>query len=98
MKDEEMPNVHPLRPPIARPQGRLKLVGKPSRPGWFDGREVRVSALRQPANARTIIVSVPGPDGDFHLPLEAGDAARLMFEIGYALEQAARTDRTPGHA
>jgi hypothetical protein len=94
-----MPNIQPPRALFARPAGCLPLVRKPRRPGWFDGSEIRVAGLCHEANAsRTIVLSVSGPDGEFHLPLNAGEAASLMFEIGYALEQAAEAGRTHCHA
>ena len=89
-----MPNIQPLRATFARPQGRLELMRKNCRPGWFDGRDMKVAALCKPADrSRTIVLSVAGPAGEFHLPLSGGEAARLMFEIGYALEQAAGAGR-----
>jgi hypothetical protein len=94
-----MPNMQPSRALFASPEGRLPLVQKPRRPDWFDGREIRVARRCQEADApRIIVLSVSGPDGEFHLPLNAGEAASLMFEIGYALEQAAKAGRTPCHA
>lgn len=38
---------------------------------------------------RTIAISAKGKSGDIRFQLSAGDAAELMFHIGYALEQAA---------
>ena len=90
-----MDKVQPLRTLFAHPEGRLELIHKLARPNWFDGREMKVTALSQGSDAvRTILFSVSGPAGEFHLPLSAGEAARLMFEIGYALEQAAEADRS----
>jgi len=94
-----MPKVQPLRALFAHPEGRLELIRKHARPNWFDGRELKVTALCQESDApRTILFSVSGPAGEFHLPLSAGEAARLMFEIGYALEQAAEADRSHSDA
>ena len=90
-----MPEVLPLRALFAHPEGRLELIRKPARPNWFDGRVMKVTALGQEPDAvRTILFSVSGPAGEFHLPLSAGEAAGLMFEIGYALEKAANADRS----
>ena len=90
-----MPTVPPRRSSPAHTDGWLQLVGKPQRANWFDGREVRVAAVgRQAKEARTILLSVSGPAGEYHLPLSAGEAAHLMFEIGYALEQAAAKARS----
>ena len=90
-----MSNVQPLRPGLSQPLGRLQLARKPATPDWFDGREVRVSAVAHGANGPTkILLSTSGPSGEYHLPLSAGEAALLMFEIGYALEQAAQGARS----
>jgi hypothetical protein len=90
-----MPNVQPLYPFLAQADGRLQLGAKPRRANWFDGREVRVAALgRSDSDSRTILLSVSGPSGEYHLPLSGGEAAELMFEIGYALEQAAAKARS----
>lgn len=89
-----MSNVQPLRPGLSRPLGRLQLVRKPARRDWFESREMRVSAVAHVANGPTrILLSASGPSGEYHLPLSAGEAAHLMFEIGYALEQAAAKAR-----
>ena len=88
-----MPRVQSLH--ALHADGRLQLTGKPRRTDWFDGREVRVAALaREATGSRTILLSVLGPSGEYHLPLSAGEAAQLMFEIGYALEQAAVKSRS----
>lgn len=42
---------------------------------------------------RTIAISAKGASGDIRFLLSAGDAAELMFQIGYALEQAAVSER-----
>jgi hypothetical protein len=89
-----MSNVQRLRPLSARPAGRLHLVQKPGKADWFDGREVRIAGGSDTTGSRTIVLSVSGPAGEYHLPLGAGEAAQLMFEIGYALEQAAQEARS----
>jgi hypothetical protein len=79
----------------AEPEGQLRLARKSGSFRAFDGTEVNVSAGGQDANgARIIRVSVSGPFGKFDLPLFAGEAAHLMFEIGHALEQAAAKARS----
>lgn len=53
------------------------------------------------APPRTIAISANGRTGQIRFELSAGDAAELMFQIGYALERAAaceRTDRRHGCA
>lgn len=53
--------------------------------------DIRVSPVSRPgSNPRTLSLAIDGPAGGFELLLSAGKAAELMFEIGYALEQAAR--------
>lgn len=90
-----MSTVQPLPFLHVPMEGLLKLAGKPRRADWFDGREVRVAAVARGANeARTVLLSVSGPSGEYHLPLSASEAAHLMFEIGYALEQAAAKARS----
>lgn len=94
-----MSNVRPLRAMIARPDGGLELAEKAREPGWIDAREIRVAPLRRGADApRTILITMAGPSGEFSLPLSAGEAAGLMFEIGHALEQAAIAGPSPCHA
>lgn len=85
-----MSNVQKLRPLFAAPKGRLRLVDKREGANGFDAREVTVAAGKDATGARTVLLSVSGPAGEYHLPLGAGEAAQLMFEIGYALEQAAQ--------
>ena len=88
-----MPRTQSL-PPF-HVDGRLKLARKPRRTDWFDGREIRVAAVaREAMGSRTVLLSVLGSSGEYHLPLSAGEAAQLMFEIGYALEQAAKKARS----
>ena len=43
--------------------------------------------------SRTIAVSVNSRDGRLAFKLSAADAAELMFQIGYALEQAATSPK-----
>lgn len=86
-----MSQVQQLRPLFAQPAGLLRVAKKAGKFDWFDGREIRVATVGREANeARTVLLSVSGPSGEYHLPLSAGEAAHLMFEIGYALEQAAK--------
>lgn len=88
-----MPRVQSLH--AFHVDGRLQLAGKPRKTDWFDAREVGVEAVaRDATGSRTILLSVTGPSGEYHLPLSAGEAAQLMFEIGYALEQAAVKSRS----
>lgn len=94
-----MSNVRPLRARAARPGGGLELSEKDREPGWIDATEVRVAPLRRSADApRAILITIVGPPGEFSLPLSAGEAAGLMFEIGHALEQAATAGPSPCHA
>ena len=93
-KKVKVSDIQQLRPLFATPQGRLRLVHKGGRPDWFDGREVRVAAGKDATGSRAIVLSVSGPAGEYHLPLGAGEAAQLMFEIGYALEQATQEARS----
>lgn len=44
--------------------------------------------------SRTIAVSVMSRDGHLSFKLSAADAAELMFQIGYALEQAAASPKS----
>lgn len=89
-----MSNVQRLRPLFPQPE-ELHLTRKSGKPDWFDGREVRVAPAGKDDNGtRTIVLSVAGPAGEFHLPLSAGEAAHLMFEIGHALECAAAKARS----
>ena len=94
-----MSNVRPLRPVIARPSGELELAEKAREPGWIAAREIRVEPLRRNADApRAILITITGPSGEVSLRLSASEAAGLMFEIGYALEQAAIAGPCPCHA
>ena len=94
-----MSNVRPLRARTARLDGGLELAEKDREPGWIDAREIRVAPLRGSADApRAILITIAGPSGEFSLPLSAGEAAGLMFEIGHALELAAIAGPSPCHA
>lgn len=62
------------------------------------GRSSVMEATAAPATGagiapRTIAISATGASGEIRFQLSAGDAAELMFQIGYALEQAAVFDR-----
>ncbi len=94
-----MSNVRALRAMIAHPNGSLELAEKAGDPGWMDAREIRVEPLRRGALApRAILITIAGPTGEISLPLLASEAAGLMFEIGHALEQAAKAGPPPCHA
>ena len=60
-----------------------------------DPRAVHVRDTGAPP--RTIAISARGRTGQIRFELSAGDAAELMFQIGYALERAACDGTRPRH-
>jgi hypothetical protein len=58
----------------------------------IEGIAVHPQAASSASSARKLEFDVRTTSGDVKIILPAGEAALLMFEIGYALEQANQTD------
>lgn len=62
----------------------------PLRRGRSRGISARALDTGRTTGERTVLVEVRSGDNAIEMALSAGEAAELMFELGFALEQSAR--------
>lgn len=82
------------RPVLAASIGNGVRRGGMPAAGWFNAHDAAAKAvIGEGVAPRTIAIMAQGQGRATRFHLSAGAAAELMFQIGYALEQAAILDR-----